>query len=115
MRSKSARIALMSVGALVLLFAYVAWAVEREYGSDTNFELETDETGTTIVYDVDEQAGTRTVVFEGSIEEAQAYVDDRREQGKSFVVPGSLLALGAALLLLGLRPPGQPSSRRAPS
>jgi hypothetical protein len=108
MRSWKARVVLVLLSLVVAFVGYVAWSIEDEYGSGTNFAVEHPQDGTTvIVYDVDEQNG-QTKVFEGSMQEAEAYMEQRRAEGESFVVPGLILALGAVLLIVALLP-----SRRA--
>jgi hypothetical protein len=98
------RILLVTVGLVIAFVGYVAWAIEAEYGSGTNFRVESQPDGTQIVYDVDEQAQTSTPVLEGSKQEASAYMERRRAEGESFIVPGLVIALGGVLALVGFLP-----------
>jgi hypothetical protein len=91
------------VGLAVGLVGLFAWSFEQEYGSGTNFAIENRD-GTLVVYDVDEQAGTESPVFEGPAQEAHAYIERRRAEGESFVIPGLIVALGAVLVVAGLLP-----------
>jgi hypothetical protein len=97
-RSWKIRILLLLVGLAVGLVGLFAWSFEQEYGSGANFGLESRD-GTVVVYDVDEQAGTESPVFQGSAQQAQAYMERRRAEGESFVIPGLIVALGAVLVL----------------
>jgi len=115
MHSAAARIALALVGVVLLVSSFVGWAIENEYGSGTNFAIEGQGQGNVIVFDIDEQAGTRARVFEGSTEEAQAYIEQRQAEGKSFLFPGSLLALGGVLLLVAVLYPRKRKVRNAVS
>jgi hypothetical protein len=109
------RLLLACIGLVTAFVGYVAWGIEDEYGSGTNFSLEVDGEGPdahTIVYDVIEQPpGGRVKVFEGTQEDAFAYMDRRRSAGESFVVPGLIIGLGAVLLLAALLP--RPRLRRS--
>jgi hypothetical protein len=102
MSSTFVRVALVLVGIVLLGAGWLAWIQEEKIGSGTNFLVAVTQgnrmDGSAIVYDVDEEAGTRTKVFEGSPEEAQEYTAARGAEGKSFVTPGRLFALGGVLL-----------------
>ena len=102
--SMASKVMLVILGLLVIFGGWVAWTIEDEYGSGTNFKVQTSQDGAVIVYDVDEQ-GTDAMVFEGSEQEAQAYMEQRRAEGKSFVVPGVVIAVGALLLVGALVAP----------
>jgi len=108
--TRSTRIRLAVLGVLVGLFGLAAWSFEKEYGSGTNFMVEQRAGGAAIVYDVDEtstdassQTGTNPV-FEGSEEEAMAYIEERRSQGLNFTLPITALGLGGLLLLASAAP-----------
>ncbi len=103
-RSRKARILLVLVGLAVVMVGWFSWSLEQEYGSGTNFGLEIKPDDTVVVYDVDEQAGTRSPVFEGSSQDAEAYMERRRAEGESFVIPGLVVALGVVLVVVGLLP-----------
>ncbi len=94
----------MLVGLVVALVGWFAWSIEQEYGSGTNFYLEMKPGHMVVVYDVDEQAGTRSPVFEGSSQDAEAYMERRRAEGESFVIPGLIIAFGVVLVVVGLLP-----------
>ena len=100
--SKGGRVGLVVVGLIVIFVGMVAWSFEDEYGSDTNFAMQGPPGGNVIVYDVDEQAGTNTPVFEGPEEEAMAYVEQRRSVGRDFLVPGLAIAVGVTMVLAGI-------------
>lgn len=101
------RVLIAVLGLLVAFVGLVAWSIEGEYGSDTNFVVETHHNRPAIVYDVDEQQGTRTPVFEGSKQEALAYIERRRSEGENFLLPGLIIAAGAMLVVLALVPLGR--------
>lgn len=102
MRSWWARMLLVLVGLVVMFAGLVAWGVEDEYGSDTNFKIEIRPEGRAFVYDVDEQAQSGSPVFEGTAQEAAAYVDRRRAEGESFVVPALIVGAGATLVVVSV-------------
>ena len=96
------------LGLVVAFVGLVAWSIEGEYGSGTNFLIQTHQGGPAIVYDVDEEEGTRTQVFEGSPREALAYMERRRSEGENFLIPTLVIAAGAVLVMLALVPLGRP-------
>lgn len=106
MSSTLVRIVLALIGTVLLGVGWLAWIQEEKVGSGTNFVIAVTQgnkvEGSAVVYDIDEQGGTRTKVFEGSPEEAQEYTAARVAEGKSFVIPGLLLALGGVLLLVAV-------------
>ena len=69
------RVLIAVLGLVVAFVGLVAWSIEGEYGSGRNFLIQTHQGGPAIVYDVDEEEGTRTQVFEGSPREALAYME----------------------------------------
>src|SRR5262245_21317150 len=97
----SYRIGIAVLGIVVVLIGLFAWSIENEYGSGLNFTLEGEPGGTTVVYE--DQTG-RTPVFEGTQEEAFAYMDRRRSAGESFVIPAVIITVGAAIVLLAFVP-----------
>lgn len=102
------RVVIAVLGLLVALVGVVAWSIEGEYGSGTNFLVETHQDGPAIVYDVDEEKGTRTQVFEGSPREAVAYMERRKSEGENFLLPALVIVAGAMLVVLALVPLGRP-------
>jgi hypothetical protein len=105
--SKAARVAVVVLGVLVLLVGLLAWSLESEYGSGLNFSMESDGT-VHRVFEVDEQAPApedrSTVVFEGTEEEASAYIQRRRAEGTNLVIPGLILGVGALMVVAALIP-----------
>lgn len=106
MSSTLVRIVLALVSIVLLGAGWLAWIQEEKVGSGANLLVAVTQgngmDARAIVYDTDEQAGTRTIVFEGTPEEAQEYAAARVAEGKSFVIPGLLLALGGVLLLVAV-------------
>jgi hypothetical protein len=102
------RVLIAILGFVVAFVGLVAWSIEGEHGSGTNFLVETHQDGSAIVYDVDEQAGTRTPAFEGSQREAQEYMKRRRSEGENFLLPALIIAAGAMLVVFALVPLGRP-------
>jgi hypothetical protein len=99
---------LACIGLVTAFAGFVAWGIEDEYGSGTNFLVEVEGEGPqahTIVYDLVEQPPGRTIkVFEGTQEDAFTSMERRRSAGESFVVPALIIGFGAALLLAALLP-----------
>lgn len=105
--SRAARVAVGVLGGLVVLVGLVAWGVESEYGSGLNFSAESD--GTVYrVFEVDEQAPDPedrfVVVFEGTEEEASAYIEQRRAEETNLVIPGLIVGVGALIVSAALIP-----------
>lgn len=96
------------LGLVVAFVGLVAWSIEGEYGSGTDFLVQTHQGGPAIVYEVDEEKGTRTQVFEGPRREAQAYMERRRSEGENFLIPTLIIAAGAVLVVVALVPLGRP-------
>lgn len=105
-RQRTARsIGLIVLGVVLVLVGMVAWGWETEYGSGNDSMIEVDAiTDVAKVYDLDEQAGTRELVFEGTTAEAQAYAEEQRTSGRNYMIPALILAAGGALILLGVWP-----------
>ena len=100
--SRAARIAVGVLGGLVLLAGLGVWSLESEYGSGLNFSTESDGTVHRVL-EVDEQAPESedrlSVVFEGSEEEALAYIERRRAEETNFVIPGVIIGVGALIVV----------------
>jgi hypothetical protein len=95
-------LALVLTGGGLVFVGMVMRAIEEEYGSGLNFLIhEVYATDTITVYEVDEQAGTRRVVFIGSSDEADAYMKDAQEARESFLVPNLIIGVGFLTLLVG--------------
>jgi hypothetical protein len=105
--SRAARVAIGVLGGLVVLVGLVAWSLESEYGSGLNFSTESDGT-VHRVFEVDEQAPDSEdrfiVVFEGTEEEASAYIEQRRAEGTNLVIPGLIIGVGVLIVIVALIP-----------
>lgn len=103
--SRAARVAVGVLGGLVVLVGLGIWVLESEYGSELDFSIESDGT-VHQVFEVDEQApdseDRSTVVFEGTEEEALAYIEQRRAEGTNLVVPGLIIGVGALIVIAAL-------------
>jgi hypothetical protein len=95
--SRRARIVLIVLGLVVVLGGLFPWTVEDEVGSGLDFSLRPRD-GQTAVYEA--QAGGQPV-FVGSRDGASEYMERRRAAGESFVVPGTIIAAGAILVIVG--------------
>ena len=95
--SRTVRIALIVLGLLAVLGGVFAWTVEDEYGSGLDFSTRPTD-GQTAVYEA--QAGEEPV-FVGSRDEAFEYMEERRAEGRSFVLPGAIIAAGAIVVIVG--------------
>jgi hypothetical protein len=96
------RVALAVVGVIVVFVGFVAWSLEDEYGSGLNFSLSSRAGGPWIVSEVDGQNGTSVVRFEGSQEDATAYMEERRSAGENFLIPGLVIVGGAILIVVAI-------------
>ncbi len=103
------RVALAVLGLVVALAGMLSWSLENEYGSGLNFSLSGHPGGKWVVSEIDEQKGTSVVAFEGSQEEAAAYTAERRSAGKSFLLPGLIIAAGVLMFAAAI---GWPLLRR---
>jgi hypothetical protein len=94
------------LGLLVVMAGGIWWSFESTYGSGLNFVVEaTGEDAT--VYEVDE-TGNRTSIFEGTAEEAAAYIERRQSEGTNVLLPGLVIGVGALLMLAALIPSRRP-------
>jgi hypothetical protein len=105
--SRAARVAVGVLGGLVVLVGLGVWSLGSEYGSGLNFSTESDGTIHRVL-EVNEQAleteDRSTVVFEGTEEEASAYIEQRRAEGTNLVIPGLIIGVGALLVIAALIP-----------
>ena len=105
--SRTARVAVGVLGGLVVLVGLGVWSLETEYGSGLNFSTESDGT-VHRVFEVNEQAPEPedrfTAVFEGTEEEASAYIEQRRAEGRNLVIPGLIIGVGALIVIAALLP-----------
>lgn len=116
--TRSSRITLGILGVLVTVAGLAGWSLETEYGGRGPGEMEMLPDGTVKVYDIDDQHvdaeghQLRILVFEGTQEEADAWAEQRRSEGRSYLVPALIIAGGAAMLTgavfpsIGERRPG---------
>ena len=95
--SRSVRIMLIVLGLVVALGGLFAWTIEDVSGSGLDFSTRPSD-GQTAVYEA--QAG-EAPVFVGSRDEAFEYMERRRAEGESFVLPGAVIAAGAILVIVG--------------
>lgn len=95
--SRSARIVLVVLGLVVAVGGVFAWTVEDEYGSGLDFSTRPRD-GQTAVFEA--ESGEEPV-FVGPREEAFDYMERRRAEGESFVLPGAIIAVGAVLVIVG--------------
>ncbi len=95
--SKRVRIALAVSGVLVLLLGLALWSTEAEYGSGLNYTIVVEgETAT-----VFEETAGEVAQFDSN-EEAVAYTEEKRAEGANYLIPGLVIAAGAALIVVGL-------------
>ena len=95
--SKRVRIALAVSGVLVLLLGLALWSTEAEYGSGLNYTIVVEgETAT-----VFEETAGEVAQFDSN-EEAVAYTEEKRAEGANYLIPGLVIAAGAALIVVSL-------------
>lgn len=101
----------LGAGVLVVVVGLFAWSLEDTYGSGLNFTIQPGPGNLVSVFEEDEGVGRpadfegtpgRRAVFEGTTAEARDYTERRRAAGKSFVLPGAIIAVGSALIVLAL-------------
>ncbi len=89
------------VGFVAFLFG-MAWASYVEiYGVGANYMLEESGDAGRVVL-VDEEAQRETVVFEGTVDEAEAYIEDRQASGGDTTVPHTTAAVGGLITLAAM-------------
>lgn len=112
--SRAARVAVGVLGGLVVLVGLGLWILESEYGSESNFSTESDGAVHRVI-EVDEQAPEPedrfAVVFEGTEEEALAYIEQRRAEERNLVIPGLIIGVGAVIIIAALIPVWAPKER----
>jgi hypothetical protein len=107
---RSTRITLGVLGVLTVLVGTAAWSFETEYGGNGPGEIQHLADGTERVYDVSEQEvddhghPVRTLVFEGTPAEVEAYIEQRRSEGRNYLIPSLIVAVGAVLIIGALLP-----------
>jgi hypothetical protein len=108
---RSTRITLAILGVLTVLVGTAVWSFETEYGGDGPGETEHLADGTERAYDINEQEvddeghQLRTLVFEGTPAEVEAYIEQRRSEGRSYLISGLIIGLGVILVIGAVLPP----------
>ena len=97
--SKRARTGLVLLGVLVLLTGLFLWSIESEYGADLNYTIVIEDGTAT----VSEETAGEVAQFDSN-EEAVAYTEEKRAEGANYLLPGLVIAAGAALVVVGLIP-----------
>jgi hypothetical protein len=97
------RVGVAIFGLLVVLVGLVVWGFTQEYGSGLNFAMKGVGDSVT-VYEVDEQRGVQTPVFQGSGVDALAFTERRRAEETSFLVPSLIIGAGAVLVIAAFIP-----------
>lgn len=108
------RVVLVVIGLITVLAGLAAWSFETEYGSGSNWAIESVD-GISNLYAVDEQApdaeghpGT-SLILRGTEAEVDAYIADYEAAGRTYTLPGLIVGSGVLLMIGGLfarRPEG---------
>lgn len=105
------RIAIGVLGLLVIAVGWLAWELETEYGGNTPDGAAATEDGLVAVFNyVNDQAtdpegpDATSIVFVGTEEEAEAYMDQRSREGRNYVVEGAIIAAGVLLVVAAIIP-----------
>jgi len=98
--STANRKALGVIGLVVIVIGLAAWSWQSTYGGTEFGGVEIDPDGAAQVYNPDGQ-----VVFEGTEEEAEAFIEEAQGGFGVFLVPGLIIGLGAALIILAVAAP----------
>jgi len=107
---RSTRIILGIIGVLAVVVGMGAWSFETEYGGDGPGEIEHLADGTEKVYDTNDQEvddeghQLRTLVFEGTPAEVEAYLEARQNEGRNYLIPALIIGAGVVLILAALVP-----------
>lgn len=108
-KSYRRRIGLGVVGIVVGLAGLASWSLETEYGGNAVGGSEM-VNGVTRVFDIDEGSvdaeghPVTTIVFEGTAAEVEEYVNQRWGEGRNYLYPGIVIAVGVLLLIGALIP-----------
>lgn len=97
------RVGVAIFGLMVVLVGLVVWDFTQEYGSGLNFAMEGAGDSVT-VYEVDEQRGVQTPVFQGSGVDALAFTERRRAEETSYLVPALIIGAGVVLVIVAFIP-----------
>jgi hypothetical protein len=84
----------------LILVGLAAWSWQSTYGGTEFGGVEINSDGAAQVYDPDGQ-----VVFEGTEEEAEAFIEDAQGGFGVFLVPGLIIGLGTALVIWAVAAP----------
>ena len=104
------RIILGISGVIALIVGIGLWALETEYGGEGVCGSETIGSVTRVFDCPGEQADAEghlitTIVFEGTEAEALEFMDQRSSEGRNYLIPGLIFAVGAILLIGAVLPP----------
>lgn len=98
------RVVLGILGLIALLVGVAAWGLETEYGGGSTVgSMEFLPDSTVRVYNVDErvtdvEGPAQVLVFEGTQEEADAWVAQQEGQGRNYLIPALIILLGVVLV-----------------
>lgn len=106
------RIILGISGATALIVGTGLWGLETEYGGEggPGNEMEILSDGKVKVYEIDEQQPDeeghqlRVLVFVGTQDEFEASSAENADQGRNYLIPGLVIAVGAVLLIGAVLP-----------
>jgi hypothetical protein len=104
------RVAVGVVGLVLVLVGMGAWSIETEYGGNAVGGSELSG-GVTRVFDIDERSvdaqghPVTTIVFEGTEAEAEAFMTRRWNEGRNYLIPGSVFGFGILVFLAAFVPP----------
>ena len=116
--SRSSSLALLAVGFAITLAGLVFYAVESEYGWGLNLAMEVQSNGPT--RDINPEAATRVwdadtgqVLFEGTHEDADAFVRSERARRTNVLLPAIVIVVGGATVMAGIVTAGMAWKRRS--
>jgi len=105
------RLTVFALGVLTVLVGLVAWSLETEYGGNPVAGSESTGDGGERVFDLDETRldnqgqPITTIVFEGTPAEAAEFIRRRHEEGRSYAIPGLVIAVGGIAMVVAILPP----------
>jgi hypothetical protein len=102
--SKANRKVLGVIGLVVVVIGLAAWSWQSTYGGTEFGGVEIGPDGAAQVYNPHGQ-----VVFEGTEEEAEVFIQEAQGGFGVFLVPGLIIGLGAALIVLAVAAPAKPN------
>lgn len=113
------RIGLGVIGLVVVLAGLAGWSWQETYGGTQYAGMEVLSDGTARIYNLDEEAmdaeghPEKIVVFEGTVEEAEAFEEQSRSGLRVFLVPGLIIGIGAAFIVWAFVAPAKPKEAEA--